>query len=307
MPRRAQETKFLQLLFQGHYRANPENVDIPSKVHAREFGMESWAYTWRCFERIERDESGSTIRKGCGRSGNSFVRVSKCPNCGSSDIQVNNWTRHHGFRTADALAKELATLAPHSVYHSAAFYKIPVARHMDEKEWQGAELVFDIDADHLNSPCADEHDSWRCNNPECGETGSGQSPKAGCPKCKGMSFSSRKWICDRCLDDAKKTLLKVVPVTHDIHRVIRLIGSLNGKTGFLVSELTRDETDDFDPFGDALAFDEGALKLRVAGGQVKVPRFRIGDDAYGPYGDEVVELPMSAAVFLLCKGVATIE
>jgi hypothetical protein len=40
---------------------------------------------------------------------------------------------------------------------------------------------------------------------------------------------------------------------------------------------------------------------------VEVPRFRIGDAEYGPYNDDLIELPMAAAVFILGKGVATIE
>jgi DNA primase small subunit len=97
-----------------------------------------------------------------------------------------------------------------------------------------------------------------------------------------------------------------LPVTHDIGRVIRLIGSLNGKTGFSVKLLTRDEIDQFDPFSDALAVRNGNLKLRFES-VLPVPKIRIGDDTYGPFHKESVELPMEVAVFMLCKGVATIE
>ena len=37
-----------------------------------------------------------------------------------------------------------------------------------------------------------------------------------------------------------------------------------------------------------------------------VPKIRIGDETYGPYHNETVELPMGAAIFMLCKGVAKI-
>jgi DNA primase small subunit len=415
--------------------------------------MENWEFTWRCIpSRVQTDNPP------CGQTGRDFKRVKNCPICGSSNVQVTNWTRHIGFRSREALLNDLITTAPHSVYHSAAFYEIPVARHMDEKRWEGAELVFDIDADHLDVPCAKDHDAWRCNNPECFETGAGKAPEI-CPKCEGQSFSTRKWICDKCLDVAKQHTLKVydeflvsdfgvnpediqmnysghrgyhirvkdprifklgsearveivhyisglgldgekmvmpqgrvgvvprrtvpgwsgkladaiiefirnidsytgterwvkslkthrvaaikslsrnppvlssdvkgvglkswqeiaikaapfyggeidVPVTHDIHRVIRLIGSLNGKTGFTVNILTRDEMDDFDPFSDAIGLSDGTLKVKISDGKVKIPRFRIGEDTYGPFQSEVVELPKAAAVLLLCKGVATIE
>jgi DNA primase small subunit len=97
------------------------------------------------------------------------------------------------------------------------------------------------------------------------------------------------------------------PVTTDVHRVIRLVGSLNGKTGFSVNDLTRDELTAFDPFKDAIAFPQGALKINVAS-RFEVPSFRIGDTRYGPYSNgSTEELPMPVAVFLLCKGMARIE
>ncbi|MDY6865905.1 MAG: DNA primase catalytic subunit PriS [Halobacteriota archaeon] len=40
------------------------------------------------------------------------------------------------------------TAAAH-VYHSTALYSYPGARTMNEKEWLGADLIFDLDADHL--------------------------------------------------------------------------------------------------------------------------------------------------------------
>jgi len=42
------------------------------------------------------------------------------------------------------------------------------------------------------------------------------------------------------------------PVTTDIHRLIRLPGSLHGGTGFRVVPLAREAVDAFDPFRDAL-------------------------------------------------------
>jgi DNA primase small subunit len=353
----------------------------------------------------------------------------------------------------------------------------------------GAELVFDIDADHLDLKCADEHDAWRCNNPTCGKTGTGKPPetcpicgdawycenptcgKIGsgdipkeCPDCKsGISrklygFSTRKWICNKCLGVAKKHTMKLYdefltddlgfdpdkiqlnysghrgyhirvhdpkvykldssarieivhyvmgsgfrgdkaivsqggtntipsrdipgwsgkvadamvefiqniesysgrekwvsalrnnkvlaidmlqrqrpvlrakvkgvgikswqeiaeksvelfgseidrPVTHDIHRVIRLIGSLNGKTGFTVTELTRDSLDTFNPFNDAIAFSDGTLNVRFHKGP-NIPAFEINDEKFGPFSGESVKLPIAAAVFVLSKGVALLE
>nr|WP_237265326.1 DNA primase small subunit PriS [Thermoplasma sp. Kam2015] len=38
---------------------------------------------------------------------------------------------------------------PMHVYSSAAYYKKPDERKMPEKEWEGADLIFDLDSDHL--------------------------------------------------------------------------------------------------------------------------------------------------------------
>ncbi len=476
MSNRVRETvsKFLQLTFHNYYRSNRERVDEPDRIHTREFAMEDWEFTWRCTERISKDTSGREVKTGCNNSGTTFQKVTACPVCGSNDVQVTNWKRHLGYRTQKTLLDDLVEFAPHSVYHSAAFYEIPVARHMGEKDWQGAELVFDIDADHLSTECTIDHDAWRCKNPDCRETGRGHPPDTGCPQCGGSSFSTRKWLCEKCLEEAKKNTLKVhdeflvqdfgidseniqlnysghrgyhirvrdprvfkldssgrveivhyitgmgfrvapakddspqdrhrviivskesplptrmkreldvpgwgnrvaeamidfvrgidkyqgderwvkplkanreaaiqgllrnppilsqsvknvgnkswqeiavraveahggeidVPVTHDIHRVIRLAGSLNGKTGFTATPLTREEMGDFDPFTDSLAMTKGSLEVRFLESPLPVPKIRIGSDTIGPFHDEKVELPMAAAIFMLCKGVATIE
>ncbi|MCK5150248.1 MAG: hypothetical protein KAQ65_00345, partial [Candidatus Thorarchaeota archaeon] len=97
------------------------------------------------------------------------------------------------------------------------------------------------------------------------------------------------------------------PVTTDIHRVIRLIGSLNGKTGFAVTEVTRDELTDFNPLSDSIVFDEGTLKISVPKRGIGVPEFRVGDSTYGPFNGTVEELPKAVAVFILCKGMASVE
>ena len=62
--------------------------------------------------------------------------------------------RHVGFASAAAFHDFLARDAPHHCYYSTAYYKTPHAATMKEKEWLGADLIFDLDADHL--PNADK-------------------------------------------------------------------------------------------------------------------------------------------------------
>lgn len=57
--------------------------------------------------------------------------------------------RHTGFPTAEAYTQFVQREAPHHAYYSTAYYKTPSAPTMKEKEWLGADLIFDLDADHL--------------------------------------------------------------------------------------------------------------------------------------------------------------
>jgi DNA primase small subunit len=57
--------------------------------------------------------------------------------------------RHRSLLELGDLASFLAGEAPRHVYFSAARYDDPATRDMDGKGWRGADLVFDLDADHL--------------------------------------------------------------------------------------------------------------------------------------------------------------
>lgn len=57
--------------------------------------------------------------------------------------------RHTSFGTQDELRRFLISQVPRHSYYSTAYYRRPGAPTMDEKEWLGAELIFDLDADHL--------------------------------------------------------------------------------------------------------------------------------------------------------------
>ncbi len=63
-----------------------------------------------------------------------------------------------------------------------------------------------------------------------------------------------------------------------------------------------EDLDKFDPLKDALAF-QGETEVYVKG---RVSEFRIGEEIFGPYEDVEVELPTSAAVFLLARGDAVL-
>lgn len=57
--------------------------------------------------------------------------------------------RHVAFTRSKDLASFLMSQVPAHVYYSSAYYEVPSAPTMDEKGWLGADLVFDLDADHI--------------------------------------------------------------------------------------------------------------------------------------------------------------
>ncbi|KAA0006138.1 MAG: DNA primase catalytic subunit PriS [Thermoplasmata archaeon] len=57
--------------------------------------------------------------------------------------------RHIGFSKKKQFISFLREKTPAHVYYSSAYYQKPDAPTMQEKKWMGAELIFDLDSDHL--------------------------------------------------------------------------------------------------------------------------------------------------------------
>jgi len=118
--------------------------------------------------------------------------------------------RHKGFINADSLRSSLCAVVPSDVYYSSAYYERPEEK-MKAKGWLGADLVFDIDADHIPTPCATIHDLWVCTG--CGASGKGEHPKK-C-SCGGIKFKEKPWPCEICLEASKVEAIKLVDVLTD--------------------------------------------------------------------------------------------
>ncbi|MGQ9543781.1 MAG: DNA primase small subunit domain-containing protein [Candidatus Bathyarchaeia archaeon] len=357
--------------------------------------------------------------------------------------------RHKAFNQALELRKFIEATVPSDIYYSAAYYRDPEAP-MDKKGWIGSDLIFDIDADHIDTECKSIHDKWTCE--KCGVYGRGKPPQE-CPKCKGQRFREETWMCRDCLEEAKVEALKLIDllrlnfginlgdvninfsghrgyhvhveseilrslgsderkeivdyltgvgldmrlleiyypvgrpgvygqlktsdpgwrgriarrleemllrmdkeslekiglkkrtvdslikwreteggdmpgfiknvgrqtwqqiiqgavsldsvnidtvVTTDIHRLIRLPGTLNGKTGLKAVGVDVKDLPKFNPLKEAVAFSEETIQIHVE----DAPRFEIGGEEYGPFKDVNETLPAYAAILLLCKGVA---
>jgi DNA primase small subunit len=116
--------------------------------------------------------------------------------------------RHKSFIDAERLRASLCTVVPSDVYYSSAYYERP-EEEMRQKGWLGADLVFDIDADHFPTPCPTVHDFWVCTG--CGASGKGKHPQK-CSGCGGTKFKEKSWPCQTCLDAAKAEAIKLVDV-----------------------------------------------------------------------------------------------
>jgi DNA primase small subunit len=360
--------------------------------------------------------------------------------------------RHKSFTTVRDLECFLQADVPSDVYYSSAIYEQPGASEMSAKGWIGADLIFDIDADHIPTSCDRTHDEWTCE--KCGFSGKGITPER-CPACGGEKFDENTWLCEVCLDSAKSETIRLLDmlmndfgvaeesihvffsghrgyhihvtdaamqsmetlarkeivdyvcglgfdrvlqridgdnvrtlsvadhgwrgrvakgihlflrdakpqdyvalgigknigntidknkdsilksleertsskrfkglgaetwkkivehvleneiahvdtvVTTDIHRLIRLTGTLHNKTGMKKVEFPASTIRRFDPFTSAIAFKEGTTTICVS----KAPEFRLGNETYGPYDNEEVKLPTAAAMLLICKNRAEV-
>ncbi|HLN44161.1 MAG TPA: DNA primase small subunit domain-containing protein [Candidatus Sulfotelmatobacter sp.] len=359
--------------------------------------------------------------------------------------------RHKSVANLNGLKQFLSDLEPSDVYYSSAYYNNPEA-DMNKKGWLGADLVFDIDADHIPTDCDKIHDEWTCS--KCSFNGKGIVPES-CPVCGGQKFDTKTWPCERCINSTKTETIKLIDilekdfgfsereiyvffsghrgyhvhieteairtldsmarkemvdyitglglnlsrkatadsngkvtsrtfrllelsrygrlkedmrkfveaatkhdltaagvkggaastilqykqqvlercigkgmwdsvtgikdetwfkiveyltnlhiaaidtvVTTDIHRLIRMNRTLHGKSGLLKVEFPVRQLIDFDPFKEAVAFNDGTARVFVS----SAPQFRLGDVTFGPYNKQTVILSTAAAILLICKG-----
>lgn len=121
-------------------------------------------------------------------------------------INSKRMVRHKCFNSPKELKFFLSQNTPSDVYRSGAYYEVPEA-DMNQKGWLGADLIFDIDADHITISCKKLHDIWSCDN--CGKKGQGITPNL-CPSCKKKKFKVNTWPCKSCLDSAKIETKKLI-------------------------------------------------------------------------------------------------
>ena len=92
-------------------------------------------------------------------------------------------------------------------------------------------------------------------------------------------------------------------VTVDVSKLVRLPNSLHGETGLMAKKISVTELQDFDPMKDAVVFSDAPVRVKCQ----RVPKFEMRGTEFGPFDGEAVELPEFAAVYLICKRMASLH
>lgn len=113
--------------------------------------------------------------------------------------------RHISFVSENNLNDFLQKNTPLFISYSIAYYELPERKPMEAKRFQGADLIYEFDADDLETKCKESHDSWKCL--KCGKEGRGH--KLACPYCS-MPTLIDEWYCDECLEKAKHETMRLI-------------------------------------------------------------------------------------------------
>jgi DNA primase small subunit len=108
-------------------------------------------------------------------------------------------------------------------------------------------------------------------------------------------------VFQKKLENMKDTIgVKIDPsVTMDIHRIFRLPGSLNSKSG--LSKVLCNNLEKFNPFRDACFIDDEIIDVFA-----NCPTdFTLNNKKFGPFYNEKTSIPKYAAIYLICKGFAS--
>jgi DNA primase catalytic subunit len=172
--------------------------------------------------------------------------------------------RHKSFSSPHALGEYVRSVVPRHIFYSVAFYNYPRIKEMKDKEWQGAELVFDIDS----GPNAKDdtlqildilENAFGIHDAEIVFSGNkGYHIHVLEPRLFDLDGGSRREIIQYIVDRGGKFDEQV---TRDTKRLIRCPGSLHGKTGLRVSYIDRNKFEEFDPRWDAVVFSDEEIEI----------------------------------------------
>jgi DNA primase small subunit len=106
-------------------------------------------------------------------------------------------------------------VVPSDIYCSNAYYRFPTYP-MQEKQWLGADLIFDIDGKDLHLPCILSHTYLVCAN--CGHASSStpdEKKEYICSACTGKKADNVSIPCFKCIDGSKKEVKLLIEILTD--------------------------------------------------------------------------------------------
>ena len=115
-------------------------------------------------------------------------------------------SRHISLKSDKELHLLLMTQVPSDVYCSNARYSFPNLP-MAEKDWQDADLIFDVDAKDLNLSCRVNHTCKKCTS--CANVFTSSDK---CPACNAAKFETTSILCNDCISAAKMEVKKLISV-----------------------------------------------------------------------------------------------
>ena len=89
-------------------------------------------------------------------------------------------------------------------------------------------------------------------------------------------------------------------VTMDIHRIFRLPGSINSKSG--LTKIHCKDLQKFDAYTDSSFLNDESVEV-LANCPIE---FKLKNKKFGPYHNEKASVPTFTAVYMICKKLATI-
>jgi DNA primase small subunit len=130
-----------------------------------------------------------------------------------SDRNVSGMIRHLSFRNVGELVATLIREVPSDFYCSNGYYKFPTYP-MQEKNWLGADLIFDIDAKDLHLPCQSNHSYFICES--CTNAGPRKEIVADrCVSCNSQNLSFLSIPCDKCICKLKNEVKRLLNILID--------------------------------------------------------------------------------------------
>jgi DNA primase small subunit len=143
--------------------------------------------------------------------------------------------RYISFKSLDSLRSYMADIVPRHAYYSVGLYKRPEMRKMEQRGFEGAEVLFDIDATGLEGCSYDLYFCEECSYEQ-------QKEMQRCPSCGSERIKKMDWLDEACIRAAKaevKKLLKILREDFGL-RNDGILVSYTGNRGFHVRILAKE-------------------------------------------------------------------